>query len=813
MSFFLGFATGAAKAVDKSLQDSIERTRDNIDMISKFRLKTAAERQEKKRKKSQEIDELIKYGASILDPVKGSANPLAINMASDLIKAKTPEGFRNYLDQISGIVKDSDISPIDFATRAQEDAPLYSSSELSDAYVDSAYSFGKVDVPTGIIKGGGLLSKIVGRPIDVVEESVRDTKQQMDELITTPTAIQEGMFIGTTIDLEGMRVRKMTPNDRLAYYDTKLLDNTVSDERKNKFRIERDGLLKAAEQSGEFDIVVNSLTAQLNGARQNFGEDSNQYKTILSKLQSANKQRDKSIATIANDRVALAEIDYQDATNALLDNDNEDNRTALRIAERNLLKAKQGEITDKDEIAFLNSDIERIRRENPDTFQDMQIYKDKVAALTKLQDQQKELERQLKGVDSTEVTTIYNNMQSIFEDRLEEMSDLVVLNAVGKFSGIKEGLNVTQKSQIDDLKNLIVRQIRDASDLDPRAIDLAAQRFLGTIMDTDTGIVTTASGEETMGNLPPVSMPIVEGAMPTLNDNQVNTLKGRISNDTKGATDLVTVQVLSDDASPASVNSMSNQLYGEEFAQETSKLYSLANVVKTVSSIPSAIFKTDITTGEFLEPVLASSLAKEATQTANVLLSDGYTNATAEKRFEIRRDLASDLAKTPALRSTGRDAGKIAVDIINAQVAMIEDKVLPETEGAFGLADPEAKTKLEQERKQKIDEATLSLDEVVADGEIVEYDNQGGQKYMRRGEDFYLIKKDGTVSTTPAPLVVNQNLRNAANNPRVMSDTKIKILSDEDLIDIIETQKYKNSNISDEMYNKIVSEARSRLGQ
>ena len=798
MSFFLGFATGAAKAVDKSLQDSIERTRDNIDMISKFRLKTAAERQEKKRRKSQEIDELIKYGASILDPVKGSANPLAINMASDLIKAKTPEGFRNYLDQISGIVKDSDISPIDFATRAQKDAPLYSSSELSDAYVDSAYSFGKIDVPTGIIKGGGLLSKIVGRPIDVVEESVRDTKQQMDELITAPTAIQEGMFIGTTIDLEGMRVRKMTPNERLAYYDTKLLDDTVSDERKNKFRIERDGLLKAAEQSGEFDIVVNSLTAQLNGARQNFGEDSNQYKTILSKLQSANKQRDKSIATIANDRVALAEIDYQDATNALLDNDNEENRTALRIAERNLLKAKQGEITDKDEIAFLNSDIERIRRENPDTFQDMQIYKDKVAALTKLQDQQKELERQLKGVDSTEVTTIYNNMQSIFEDRLEEMSDLVVLNAVGKFSGIKEGLNVTQKSQIDDLKNLIVRQIRDASDLDPRAIDLAAQKFLGTIMDTDTGIVTTASGEETMGNLPPVSMPIVEGAMPTLNDNQVNTLKGRISNDTKGATDLVTVQVLSDDASPASVNSMSNQLYGEEFAQETSKLYSLANVVKTVSSIPSAIFKTDITTGEFLEPVLASSLAKEATQTASVLLSDGYTNATAE---------------TPALRSTGGDAGKIAVDIINAQVAKIEDKVLPETEGAFGLADPEAKTKLEQERKQKIDEATLSLDEVVADGEIVEYDNLGGQKYMRKGNDFYLVKKDGTVSTTPAPLVVNQNLRNAANNPRVMSDTKIKILSDEDLIDIIETQKYKNSNISDEMYNKIVSEARSRLGQ
>lgn len=813
MSFFLGFATGAAKAVDKSLQDSIQRTRDNIDMISEFRLKTAAQRTEKTQKKKQEIDELIKYGASILDPQQGSSNPLAINMASDLIKEKTPQGFRNYLNQIQDVVKDSDISPIDFATRAQSDAPLYSSNELSNAYVDSTYSYGNVDVQTGVIKGGGLLSKIVGRPIDVVEESVRDTATQMEELTTASATVREGMFIGTTIDLEGIRVRKMNPNDRLAHFDTKLLDDTVSDERKAEIRKKREKLLQSASESGEFDIVINSLTAQLNGARQTYGENSTEYKDILAKLQSANKQKDRNTAIIEEDNVKLAEIDLQDATNALLDNDTEENRKALRNAERSVLKAKQGDITDEDEMRFLTQDIERIRRDNPNTYQTMDEYKAKVGELTKLQQQARELERELKGVQSTEVTTIYNNMQSVFEDRLEEMSDLVILNEAGKFSGIKQGLNVTQKSQIDDLKNLIVEQMRQSSDLDPRAINLAAQRFVGTILDTDTGIITTASGEEKVGNLPPVSMPIVEGAMPTLNNNQVNNLKGRITNDTKGATDFATVQVLSDDSSPATVDSMSNQLYGEEFANTTSKLYSMANVVKTTPSIPSAIFKTDPTTGAFFNPELAASLAKEATQTASVLMSEGYTSGTAEDRFEIRRDLASDLAKTAALRSVGSDAGKIAVEIVNAQVAKLEDKVFPETEGAFGLGDPQAQQRLVQERQEKIDESTLSLDEVVADGEIVEYDNVGGQKYMRRGDDFFRVSADGTVSTTPAPKLVSANLRNAANNPRVMSETKIKLLSDEDLIDIIETQKYKNSNISDEMYNKIVSEARNRLGQ
>ena len=33
MSFFTGFATGLAKSVDTQLKESIERTRDNIEMV------------------------------------------------------------------------------------------------------------------------------------------------------------------------------------------------------------------------------------------------------------------------------------------------------------------------------------------------------------------------------------------------------------------------------------------------------------------------------------------------------------------------------------------------------------------------------------------------------------------------------------------------------------------------------------------------------------------------------------------------------------------------------------------------------------
>ena len=59
MSFLTGFVTGLAGSIDKQVQSSIERTRDNIDMVSKWRLKRAEEREKERKQKDEEIKSII----------------------------------------------------------------------------------------------------------------------------------------------------------------------------------------------------------------------------------------------------------------------------------------------------------------------------------------------------------------------------------------------------------------------------------------------------------------------------------------------------------------------------------------------------------------------------------------------------------------------------------------------------------------------------------------------------------------------------------------------------------------------------------
>ena len=74
MSFLTGFATGLAKSVDTQLKESIERTRDNIDMVSKWRLKKAEEREKERRAKDKEIEQVIKDAAYVIGGDQNDVN-------------------------------------------------------------------------------------------------------------------------------------------------------------------------------------------------------------------------------------------------------------------------------------------------------------------------------------------------------------------------------------------------------------------------------------------------------------------------------------------------------------------------------------------------------------------------------------------------------------------------------------------------------------------------------------------------------------------------------------------------------------------
>ena len=120
MSFLTGFATGLAKSVDTQLKESIERTRDNIDMVSKWRLKKAEEREKERRAKDKEIEQLIKDAAYVIGGDQNDVN--SQNIAAALYKQR---GLSGFTDDIA-VMKEARAkgqSPIDFINRASVDVP------------------------------------------------------------------------------------------------------------------------------------------------------------------------------------------------------------------------------------------------------------------------------------------------------------------------------------------------------------------------------------------------------------------------------------------------------------------------------------------------------------------------------------------------------------------------------------------------------------------------------------------------------------------------------------------------------------------
>ena len=220
MSFFMGLATGLAKSVDTQLKESIERTRDNIDMVSKWRLKKAEEREKERRTKDKEVEALIQNAAYV---ISGDQNDVtAQNIAASLYKERGLTGFTEDIDFIkqqkaAGV----GVRPLDFIQRANVDAPTnkYSLSEIVRSLSDAESSYAPSDMifPKGTIKGSGLIGAIAP-DFDVTAAGGQRAAEQMQQigLTTTPTAPSLS-FDRYTFDREGLGYATKSVNEKLTY--------------------------------------------------------------------------------------------------------------------------------------------------------------------------------------------------------------------------------------------------------------------------------------------------------------------------------------------------------------------------------------------------------------------------------------------------------------------------------------------------------------------------------------------------------------------------------------------------------------------
>jgi hypothetical protein len=267
VSFFTGFVTGLAKSVDTQLKSSIERTRDNIDMISKFRLKKAEERQKEKMKKSRELEELIKDGAYA---ISGDATNIeAQNIAASLYKEQGRTGF---LDNINFIKeqkkKDSGVNVMDYIGRVETTAApgTYTLSEIVGSLADAESTYAPIDttLPKDLIKGGGLIKAVVGDDFSITGAAEAQAQEQMQTLGLTPvTSVSPLNLSKFTLDREGMNYYTMGTNDKLAYLRDIIVDPESSDDQRAKAKDRENLLLQASIENGELATQEAALTNRL----------------------------------------------------------------------------------------------------------------------------------------------------------------------------------------------------------------------------------------------------------------------------------------------------------------------------------------------------------------------------------------------------------------------------------------------------------------------------------------------------------------------------------------------------------------------
>jgi|DEB0MinimDraft_6_1074348.scaffolds.fasta_scaffold01139_5 hypothetical protein len=265
MSFFMGLATGLAKSVDTQLKESIERTRDNIDMVSKWRLKKAEEREKERRTKDKEIETLIKDAAYV---ISGNVNNVdAQNMAAALYKER---GLSGFTDDINFMKQQKEagvgVRPIDYIKRANEDVNVkrYGLSEIVRSLSDAESSYAPSDMifPKGTIRGSGLIGAIAPG-FDVTAAGGQRAAEQMQQigLTTTPTAPSLS-FDRYTFDREGLGYATKSVNEKLSYLRNIMDDPSADPETVAEAGQRLDDLLNKS-MTGEESSAIQAINLKL----------------------------------------------------------------------------------------------------------------------------------------------------------------------------------------------------------------------------------------------------------------------------------------------------------------------------------------------------------------------------------------------------------------------------------------------------------------------------------------------------------------------------------------------------------------------
>lgn len=302
--FATGFIGGLAESANKALKEDIERINTRVDNIAEFKVKRAIEAQDERKKELDEVETALKEGAALFG---GDANQYSAEYAAGLLKETgSLSAYKARIAELAAAKNDTGVDLGTFMQRASKDSPTGSISDYANAYVGAPSTLATdYRMPEGMKPVGGLVSKVVGKPIDTMALAGARATEEITARIGD-TKFESVPLPTITFQAEKFKLSGMKASERLTYLNDKLANPDNTKERNEELQGMLNTALKAAETTGDINTKIDAKKQMLSRAT------SEEDKTALTnEISELTYQAEVTEAKASGDKVAEIDADIK----------------------------------------------------------------------------------------------------------------------------------------------------------------------------------------------------------------------------------------------------------------------------------------------------------------------------------------------------------------------------------------------------------------------------------------------------------------------------------------------------------------------
>lgn len=264
--FATGLITGLAESANEALKNDIERINSRVDRISEFKVKRAIEEQDKRRAELDEVEKALQEGYALFG---GESNKNAADFAAGLLKESgSLEAYKRRIQELAKAKNDTGVDLGSFMERAGVDSPAGTISDYANAYVGSQKTFASdYRMPEGMKPVGGLVSKVVGKPIDTMALAGAKAQEELTARGVGEVKFESVPLPTITFQAEKFKMSQMSASERITYLNDKLANPSNSEERNQELQGMLNTALNTADKTGSLTTKIDAKKQLLERAK------------------------------------------------------------------------------------------------------------------------------------------------------------------------------------------------------------------------------------------------------------------------------------------------------------------------------------------------------------------------------------------------------------------------------------------------------------------------------------------------------------------------------------------------------------------